>query len=133
MPRQRLRDLSTIGGKIAQAREDSGLSQDKLARHLGLSRSAIAQWENNLCAPSFENAKSLSRLLDIDIKDILDFADFAADEKEKTILHLFRSMHPNDQKFLLIITSHLCSDKTKRALQKRQRLIIPSISWPTET
>lgn len=40
--------MSTIGGRIAYARIASGLTQDQLAKRIGVSKGAISQWETGL-------------------------------------------------------------------------------------
>jgi len=39
-------DLSTVGGRIAYARAAKGLTMDQLAGKVGVSKSAISQWEH---------------------------------------------------------------------------------------
>ncbi len=46
---------------------NAGLSQEELAEKVGVSRSAIAKWENNLCMPDIENVVLLSELFDISV------------------------------------------------------------------
>ncbi|SEC00843.1 Phage repressor protein C, contains Cro/C1-type HTH and peptisase s24 domains [Pseudomonas mohnii] len=43
--------MSTLGKRIAQKREQSGLSQSELARRLGLSPQAIQKWESEASVP----------------------------------------------------------------------------------
>ena len=43
--------MSTLGKRIAQKREQSGLSQSELARRLGLSPQAIQKWESEVSVP----------------------------------------------------------------------------------
>lgn len=48
MPRRnREVDLSTVGGRIQAARLARGLTQEKLAQKLGVSKGTISQWEAN--------------------------------------------------------------------------------------
>ncbi len=44
-----------IGRRLAQAREDRGISQSGLARALGVSRGAVGQWETGQTSPATEN------------------------------------------------------------------------------
>jgi len=43
--------MSTLGKRIAQKREQSGLSQSELARRLGLSPQAVQKWESEVSVP----------------------------------------------------------------------------------
>ena len=62
----------TVGEKIKDARQQSGLSQEQLANKLNVSRSAIAKWENNRGMPDVDNLKMISQLLNVSIDYLLD-------------------------------------------------------------
>jgi transcriptional regulator with XRE-family HTH domain len=47
--------MVTMGTKIRQAREDSGLSRFDLARLIGSTTKAIEHWERDKRRPLFEN------------------------------------------------------------------------------
>lgn len=51
--------MSTIGERIMIERKKLGLSQEKLAAELNVSRQAIQKWETNASEPSVENLLSL--------------------------------------------------------------------------
>ena len=61
----------TLGEKIRHARKNCGLSQEKLAEKLCVSRSAIAKWETDKGMPDVENLKFLSRLLNVSVDNLL--------------------------------------------------------------
>ena len=61
----------TLGEKIRHARKNCGLSQEKLAEKLCVSRSAIAKWETDKGMPDVENLKFLSRLLNVSVDYLL--------------------------------------------------------------
>lgn len=67
----------TLGEKIRHARKNCGLSQEKLAEKLCVSRSAIAKWETDKGMPDVENLKFLSRLLNVSVDDLLRDEDAA--------------------------------------------------------
>lgn len=48
----------TIGEKIKQLRSEKGLSQEKLAERLNVSRSAIAKWETDGGIPEIDKRVS---------------------------------------------------------------------------
>jgi transcriptional regulator with XRE-family HTH domain len=64
-------DLSRVGNRIAQLRNDLGLSQDQLAERLFVSRQAISAWELGKSAPSIDNVIELSRIFRVSFDDIL--------------------------------------------------------------
>ena len=67
----------TLGEKIRHARKSCGLSQERLAEKLCVSRSAIAKWETDKGMPDVENLKYLSRLLNVSVDYLLSDEDSA--------------------------------------------------------
>ena len=49
-----------LGEKIRACRQDAGLSQEKVAELVGVSRQAVTKWEANQSAPSTENLFKLA-------------------------------------------------------------------------
>lgn len=47
--------------KIQRERKKMGLSQEKLAEKIGVSRQAITKWENGLASVNFEHRAPLAR------------------------------------------------------------------------
>lgn len=62
----------TFGDKLKEARKEAGLSQEKLAEKLSVSRSAVAKWENNRGMPDIENLKSMAQLFNVSIDYLLN-------------------------------------------------------------
>lgn len=52
----------TLSEKLKQLRAGKGLTQEKLAELTGVSRQAVAKWENGLSRPSYENLAALERI-----------------------------------------------------------------------
>ena len=52
----------TLGEKIRDCRIRAGLSQEKLAEHMDVTRQAVGKWETGQSAPSAENLQRLSDL-----------------------------------------------------------------------
>ncbi len=48
--------------RIKKLRKDCGLSQEKVAEYMGVSRQAVTKWENGQSAPSTENLLKLAAL-----------------------------------------------------------------------
>jgi len=56
----------SIGHRIQQAREKTGISQTRLAELVGVTRSACSQWESgNGTSPRRERLEQISRLLSV--------------------------------------------------------------------
>ena len=61
----------TLGERIRAARQAAGLSQEKLAERLGLTRQAVTKWETGQSAPSTENLLHLAEVLGVPVTALL--------------------------------------------------------------
>jgi len=59
-----------LGENIARFRKEKGLSQEKVAEHMGVSRQAVTKWESNISKPNSDNLIKLAELFDTSV-DIL--------------------------------------------------------------
>lgn len=55
----------TIGTKIAACRKRAGMSQEKLANELNISRQAVSRWETGEAVPDTEKVIQLSRIFHV--------------------------------------------------------------------
>lgn len=60
-----------FAGKLKTLRKQSGMSQEKLAEKLGVSRQAITKWETGSGIPDIENIMAISSLFNISIDELL--------------------------------------------------------------
>ncbi|MGI5963522.1 MAG: helix-turn-helix domain-containing protein [Lawsonibacter sp.] len=75
-----------FGKKLKKIRLENGLSQQKLADKIFVSRSAVAKWENGLGFPSEESLEQLAKNFCVS-KEF-----FATEEAEKTIINKNRKI-----------------------------------------
>ncbi len=61
----------TLGDRIKRRRRAAGLTQDRLAELVGVSRQAVAKWEGGLSLPSAENLFKLAKALGCSV-DLLE-------------------------------------------------------------
>ncbi len=61
----------TIGQKIKEARQRSGLTQAQLAEQLTVSRQAVTKWESDRGIPDIENLKLIARYLNVSLDQLL--------------------------------------------------------------
>lgn len=73
----------TIGVKIKQLRSEKGVSQEKLAEQLHVSRSAVAKWEADGGVPEIDNLRQLSSVFDISIDELVGNADRSKEHKKE--------------------------------------------------
>ena len=57
-----------VARAIARAREGLGITQTELARRLGLSRTAIYNWERGETTPSANRLREVARALGLDLE-----------------------------------------------------------------
>jgi transcriptional regulator with XRE-family HTH domain len=53
----------TVGGRIRSAREQANMTQQDIAKIMGLSRSAVAQWETGVTSPSVQRTYDIAKLI----------------------------------------------------------------------
>ncbi len=61
----------SLGQRISLYRKQSGMSQEKVAEYIGISRQAVTKWENDRSAPSTENLIRLAELYNISLNDLV--------------------------------------------------------------
>ncbi len=64
-------DLVKVGKKINKLRKENSLSQDDVADKLYISRQSVSKWELGLAIPTIDNVIELSKIFNVDIKEIL--------------------------------------------------------------
>ena len=55
----------TLGGRLAHARDDAGMSLEKLARAVNMHPATINYWEADRAAPSAESLEALAKALNV--------------------------------------------------------------------
>lgn len=55
--------METIGSRIRAARKAAGLSQQQVAKHFGISRVSVTQWEGDITQPDIAKIEPLATLL----------------------------------------------------------------------
>ena len=60
-----------LGEHIKLLRKEKGLSQEKIAEYMAVSRQAVTKWESNLSRPSSENLMKLAELFEVKMDVLL--------------------------------------------------------------
>lgn len=63
--------MKNFSKRLAEARENVGISQTALAERMHIERSSVSHWERSVTFPSTENLASLSRILNVSIDWLL--------------------------------------------------------------
>jgi transcriptional regulator with XRE-family HTH domain len=95
-----------IGTRIRAARRDRGLTQDELADQVGVSRSAVAQWETGRTGQVTGNLARIAGVLEVNVEYLMHGDDKHASGEvrqgdELALLRLYRECDPEDRQMLL--------------------------------
>ena len=93
----------SLGEKIKACRQNAGMSQEKVAELVGVSRQAVTKWEANQSAPNTENLFKLAEILGTTVDLLLTSQETGTSPAEQ-IYHLYKM------------------DKRKKAENRRTRL-----------
>lgn len=67
-----------ISENLYTLRKGKKLSQEQVAEAIGVSRQAVAKWENGEAVPDLTNAAALARLFDVTLDELVEFDSAAA-------------------------------------------------------
>ena len=73
-----------IGQHIRQARKAKGITQDRLASLMYVSRQTVSSWENARTQPDYETLQKLASLLDINLAQVFGAAETEEDGASDT-------------------------------------------------
>ena len=95
-----------IGTRIRAARRDRGLTQDELAEQVGVSRSAVAQWETGRTGQVTGNLSRIAGVREVNVEYLMYGDDKRAmgevrQGDELALLRLYRECDPEDRQMLL--------------------------------
>jgi transcriptional regulator with XRE-family HTH domain len=107
-------DSQAIGDRIRQARQDQNLTQEQLADAVGVTRSAVAQWETGRAGQVTGNLSRVAAVLEVGVEHLMFGDDKAAPLRatrgdELAMLRLYRDCSPADQQLLLRTAKRLAA------------------------
>lgn len=111
-------DTQAIGARIRAARERQGLTQAALAERVGVTRSAVAQWETGRAGQVGGNLAQIASVLGVGVEHLLIGAAPGAvaaelgwlegmTGNELALMRLYRACSPDDQAVLLRLARRL--------------------------
>jgi transcriptional regulator with XRE-family HTH domain len=106
-----------IGARIRETRLKHGLTQDDLAEAVGVSRSAVAQWETGRAGQLTPNLSRIASVLGVGVEFLMSGEDKRASiptrkGDELAMLRLYRECSPDDRQILLRTARRLASVKS---------------------
>ena len=66
-----------IGNKIHELRRQKNLNQEQLSEKLNVSRQTISNWETNQTTPDIYQAKSLSKVFNVSLDELLENNEYS--------------------------------------------------------
>jgi transcriptional regulator with XRE-family HTH domain len=99
-------DPVQIGERIRAARQERGWTQEQLAEAVGVSRSAVAQWETGRAGQLTGNLSRIAEVLSVGIEHLAHGREKRASMQagtgdELALLRLYRECPPEDRQLLL--------------------------------
>lgn len=65
--------IDTIGTRIIELRQKTGMTQAELARRMHLTRSSVNSWEQDLTCPSIDSLCSLAQIFHVSVDYLIGF------------------------------------------------------------
>jgi transcriptional regulator with XRE-family HTH domain len=101
-----------IGARIRTARREKGWTQEALADAVGVSRSAVAQWETDRAGQVTGNLTRIAAALGTNVEWLMHGTDRLASAEavtgdELAILRLYRECDPEDRQIILRMARRL--------------------------
>ena len=107
--------------KLQELRKQKNMTQDELAEHLYVSRTAISKWESGRGYPSIESLKAIAKFFSVTIDDLLssnEALEIAEQENKQKQTHLRDLIFGLiDISFLLLLFLPFFTNKTGEAIQ----------------
>jgi transcriptional regulator with XRE-family HTH domain len=105
-------DPALIGARIKEIRQERSWTQDALAQAVGVSRSAVAQWETGRAGQVTGNLTKIAACLEVPVEYLMYGSDkhAAADLRqgdELALLRLYRECAHTDRQMILRMVRRL--------------------------
>lgn len=75
----------TMGRNLRALRQEKGLTQDELARELGISRSAVGMYEQGKREPDFETLEVITDYFNVDMVKFLGYDEDMPEEERRRV------------------------------------------------
>jgi len=103
-----------IGRRIAQVREERGLSQSGLAREMGVSQSAVSQIEAGERNPSYEMLRQIATALKISVPHLVGAPVEKLNPEEEVHFRQYRGLTPEAREEVREFAAYLMHKQKQR-------------------
>jgi len=123
-----------IGTKIKEFRKKRNVTQEELARHIGVSFQAVSKWENNISLPDITLLPLLANYFGVSIDALFDFHVQEAENAVRTIAEeAYRHREDNPAKSRKILEDGLKKYPDNAILLNNMLYVINYTEHPDET
>jgi transcriptional regulator with XRE-family HTH domain len=107
-------DPAQIGARIKDVRQERGWTQDQLAQAVGVSRSAVAQWETGRAGQITGNLTRIAANLEVGVEFLMYGSDKRAPAEirqgdELALVRLYRECTQEDRQMILRMVRRLAA------------------------
>ena len=118
--------------KLQQLRKQKGLTQEELAEHLYVSRTAISKWESGRGYPNIDSLKAISKLFSVTIDELLSGDELLTIAEEDSKQRIDRSRDllfgVLDISFLMLFFLPFFADRSGSVIREVSLLDLSGIS-----
>ncbi|OHV00434.1 transcriptional regulator [Ralstonia solanacearum] len=104
--------VRAVGQAIASRRSAAGLSQERVAEALGISREAVSRMETGVAVPSIVRLAELAEIFDCGIEELLTEASNRKVDQAKKILELLDGLSDEKREMLMNVIRQLAGGLT---------------------
>ena len=118
-----------LGDQIRRARRSKGISQQAIASKFGISRAAVAQWENGTTRPDQGKLVELAVLLGISLDDLLADGDtrtgagMTEPVPDRDLMEAWEYLLPGEREALLIKIKQMAAHNREAADHFKPKVI----------
>ena len=89
---------NSLGTRIKEKRNETGLSQEYFAELLGVCRSSVTLYESDKRQPDYELLKSIAKVLSTTTTYLLEGEDLTLDDDSMEMLRLYKKLKSTELK-----------------------------------
>ncbi|WP_028547201.1 helix-turn-helix domain-containing protein [Paenibacillus taiwanensis] len=94
--------MNNLGERLKQARINKNMTQVQVKQHTGIHNKTLSGYENGVSEPDFETLKTLSKLYEVSLNNLLGAEAFSnLSDIDKKGLEKFRNLDQKDKEFLI--------------------------------
>lgn len=119
--KQRKQLTKAVGRAIAVKRGEVGLSQEKVAEILGISREAVSRLETGVAVPSVVRLAELAEIFDCGIEELLTDASNRKLDQARKIFELIGDVSDENREMLMNVFRQLTQSLVEKDSHKAKK------------